>query len=268
MWKATIRGILARRVRLALTALAVVLGVTFVTGTYVLTDTLDRSFNGVFNQTVAGIDLVVKERGSLNTGTSGLEDLQRFPESLLDTVRTVDGVGHADGVVHGTAQFVGRDGDNIQNGEPPDARDLVVTAGRQRTAPIWRTTASSRAPTGPDEVAMDQGTAEENGFHVGDSVRVLLQGPAQRFRIVGLFGFGKDFKFPATFAAFDLPTAQQAFAAEGELDSIVVIAAPGTDVATLRARIATRGGARVRRAVPGAGRARDREARPRPPRRC
>ena len=72
MWKATIRGILARRVRLALTALAVVLGVTFVSGTYVLTDTLDRSFNGVFNQTVAGVDLV-REEHRLGRGRNAIQ---------------------------------------------------------------------------------------------------------------------------------------------------------------------------------------------------
>src|SRR5689334_173379 len=118
MWKATIRGILARRVRLALTALAVVLGVTFVSGTYVLTDTLNRSFNDVFNQTVSGVDLVVKSPGAVNS-TNGLQDLQRFPEGLVDTVRGVDGVRHADGLVHGTAQFVGKDGENIRNGNLP-----------------------------------------------------------------------------------------------------------------------------------------------------
>ena len=236
MWTATIRGILARRVRLALTALAVVLGVTFVSGTYVLTDTLDRSFNGVFNQTVAGVDLVVQERGAVSS-TLGVEDLPRFPEQVLDTVRGVDGVRRADGLVHGTAQFVGKDGENIRNGNLPT---LGISWSQEGNLGPFRLVKDgvSRAPTAPGEVAMDAGTAKENGFHVGDTVRVLLQGPAQSFKIVGLFGFGNVFTIPATFAAFDLATAQEAFAAEGEFDWIDVVAKPGTDVADLRARIA------------------------------
>ena len=64
MWRATLRGLLARKVRLALTALAVLLGVAFISGTYVLTDTLDQSFQGFFRQKVAGIDLVVQRPGA------------------------------------------------------------------------------------------------------------------------------------------------------------------------------------------------------------
>ncbi len=237
MWKATIRGILARRVRLALTALAVVLGVTFVSGTYVLTDTLNRSFNGVFNQTVAGVDLVVRQRGSVGS-TQGLQDLQRFPEALAGMVRAVDGVAHADGLVHGTAQFVGSDGENIRNGNLPTLGTSWSQEGDQGPFRLVHD-GRSRAPTGPGEVAMDEGTASEHGFKVGDTVRVLLQGPAKRFRIVGLFGFGTDFRLPATFAAFDLATAQRAFAAEGELDWIDVVATPGTDIGALRSRIAS-----------------------------
>ncbi|HZP29421.1 MAG TPA: ABC transporter permease, partial [Acidimicrobiia bacterium] len=233
MWKATIRGILARRVRLALTALAVVLGVTFVSGTYVLTDTLDRSFNDVFDQTVSGVDLVVQARGAVST--NGLLDLQRFPQVTLDTVRSVDGVRRADGLVHGTAQFVGKDGDNIRNGNLPT---LGISWSQQGDEGPFRLVGKGHAPHGPDEVAMDAGTAREHGFYVGDRVRVLLQGPAQTFRITGLFGFGTTFEFPATWAAFDLPTAQRAFAADGELDYVYVVAAPGTDLAALRARIA------------------------------
>jgi putative ABC transport system permease protein len=234
MWKATIRGILARRVRLALTALAVVLGVTFVSGTYVLTDTLDRSFNGVFRETVAGVDLVVQEKGAVNSG-NGLLDLQRFPEEVLDTVRAVDGVRVAEGFVHGTAQFVGKDGENIRNGNLPT---LGISWSQQGDLGPFRLVGPGHAPRGPHQVAMDAGTATEHGFHVGDTVRVLLQGPAQRFRIVALFGFGTTTQFPATWAAFDLPTAQQAFAAVGELDAVNVVATPGTDVATLQSRIA------------------------------
>ena len=79
MWKATIRGLLARRVRLALTAMAVLLGVSFVSATYVLTDTVRRSFDAVFAQTLAGVDLQVQGLRPLGTG-----DPPRIPEDTLD----------------------------------------------------------------------------------------------------------------------------------------------------------------------------------------
>ncbi len=82
MWKATIRGLLARRIRLVVTALAVLLGVSFVSATYVLTDTVKRSFDAVFEQTVSGVDLVVE--GPRTLGDAG--ESERIPESTLDDV--------------------------------------------------------------------------------------------------------------------------------------------------------------------------------------
>jgi putative ABC transport system permease protein len=228
MWKATIRGLFARKVRLALTALAILLGVAFVSATYVLTDSVKRSFDTVFAQTLTGVDLQVQGASALGDGSAP----GRIGDSAIADVAAVPGVRTAQGFVRTSlAQFVDANGDTIGGGGPPTFGISWVDDGPLRLT-------DGRVPDGPDQVAMDAGTARENGFHVGDRVRVLLQGPAQSFRIVGLFGFGTEFEFPATWAAFDLPTAQQAFAAEGELDAVDVIATPGTNVAELRARIA------------------------------
>ena len=241
MWKATIRGILARKVRLALTALAVLLGVSFVAGTYVLTDTLDRSFTGLFDDTVSGVDLVVRSRAPFG----GDGDRVRFPDAVLDDVRGVDGVATATAFLEGNAQFVDQDGDAIQTGGAPTlgiawAQEgeqgplkLVPDRGRRGRPPL--AVPESDVP----EVAMDAGTAQQFGFHLGDRVRVLLDGPAREFRIVGLFGFGDRIDPGAvTFAAFDLATAQAAFDAPGLLDAIYVIAQRGVDLDTLRDGIA------------------------------
>ncbi len=93
MWRATLKGIAGRRIRLALTTLAVVLGVAFVSGTYVLTDTLNRSFHGVFGQTLAGVDLVV--RRALPFGGGGTADRQRFPDTTVARTRGIPGVANA-----------------------------------------------------------------------------------------------------------------------------------------------------------------------------
>lgn len=233
MWKATIKGVTAHRVRLVLSLVAVMLGVTFVTGTYVLTDTLDRSYDGLFTQTVANVDVVVRlpgEEGSAGTG-------ERFSEQLLPSVQAVDGVDDAYGVVLGNAQFVGHDGEAIR----PAGRATVGLSWAQpgSNGPLQLIGPKSRVPTGPGEVAMDVDTARENGFAVGDRVRILLAGPAQDFEIVGLFGIGDAVDFGAfTYAAFDLDTAQEAFGAPGALDRINVVGTPGVKPTGLRDRVA------------------------------
>ena len=230
MWKATIRGLLARRIRLVVTALAVLLGVSFVSATYVLTDTVKRSFDAVFEQTVSGVDLVVE--GPRALGDAG--ESERIPESTLDLVRAVPGVERAEGFVTGYAQFVGRDGESIGGGGPPTFGVSWVNGGPLRLV----RDGVSRPPRNSREVLMDVGTAEKNGFAVGDRVGVLLRGPAQQFRIVGLFGFGDRTDFGSvTFGAFDLATAQRAFQADGALDRIYVQRSAGVSDAVLRARI-------------------------------
>jgi putative ABC transport system permease protein len=229
MWKATIRGLLARRLRLALTALAVLLGVSFVSATYVLTDTVRQSFDDVFAQTVSGVDLQVQAANTVG----GSSDPGRIPETTVDRVAAVPGVDRAIPFVRGYAQFVGKDGRPIGGGGPPTLGFSWVKGGPLRLVGV-----DSRAPRGAGEVLMDAGTARKEGFHVGDEVRVLLQGPAEELRIVGLFEVGgRSDLGPVTGAAFDLATAQEAFDARGALNAVYVQATPGTSLAELRRAI-------------------------------
>ncbi len=180
MWKATVRGLLARKVRLALTALAILLGVSFISATYVLTDTVKQSFEAVFTQTLSGVDLRVKGASALGD----VSDPGRIPDAVVDEVRAVPGVARAEGFLQtSSATFVDADGNDVGGGGPPTFGVSWVPDGPFRLT-------SGRPPDGPREVAMDAGTAAKNGFEVGDEVRVLLSGAAERFRIVGLFGFG------------------------------------------------------------------------------
>ena len=94
---------------------------------------------------------------------------------------------------------------------------------------------------------MDVGTARSHGFHVGDGVDVLLDGPKERFKIVGLFRFGnRNEPRAVTFAAFDQATAQRVFGAPGKLDAVNVVAAPGVTDRELRSRIQGRARAGLR----------------------
>ena len=228
MWKATIRGLLARKVRLVLTALAILLGVSFISATYVLTDTVKQSFDAVFSQTLSGVDLQVQGASALDGGSSA----GRIPEDVLGQVRAVPGVARAEGVVRTTlAQFVDRRGDAIGGNGPPTIGISWVDGGPFRVT-------AGHAPRGPAQVAMDAGTARKHGYAVGDRVRILLSGAAKEFRIVGLFRVGTTTDFGAvTWAAFDLATAQREFDAGPSLDAVYVQRDPGVPDAVLQTRI-------------------------------
>jgi putative ABC transport system permease protein len=233
MLKATLKGLLAHKLRLAATALAIVLGVSFVAGTYVLTDTITATFDNLFKQVTQGIDVAVRTNATFSS--QGTEVREPMPAALLDQVRAVDGVRVAEGNVTGFAQFVDKDGRPVTTGGAPTlgvsfAADTPFTAGSEIRA--------GGLPRGPGEVVADAKTAEEAGFQVGDRVKVLFQGPARTFTIVGIVGFGQaDNLGGATLAGFDLRTAQQVLNREGEFDEIDVAAQPGVSPEQLRDRI-------------------------------
>ncbi len=216
------RGLVARKVRLALTALAVVLGVCFVSGTYVLTDTLKHSFDRVFAQTAVGVDAVVRTRAPFNSNNVSRV---RLPAGLIGLVRETDGVAAAEGIIQGPAQFVARDGKGaIDTGGAPSIG--ISWDSANHVSPLR--VAEGRAPVQGGEVAMDAATAKRGGFRVGETVRVLLTGPAQRQRLVGTFCFASQCDLGgAAFAAFDVRTAQHAFTSPNAYDFIDVRARPG-----------------------------------------
>jgi putative ABC transport system permease protein len=224
----SLRGLVARKVRLALTAIAVVLGVCFVSGTYVLTDTLKRSFDHVFAQTAVGVDAVVRTKAPFNSNNVSRV---RVPSGLLASVRTVDGVGAAEGVIQGPAQFVTRDGKGaLDTGGAPSIGISWDVANHVSPVRV----AVGRAPVIGGEVAMDVATAKRAGFRVGDTVGVLLSGPAQRLRLVGTFCFASQCDLGgAAFAAFDVRTAQHAFNSPNAYDFIDVKAKPGVPPAVM-----------------------------------
>src|SRR5438132_9934429 len=128
MWRATIKGLLAHKVRLGLTALSIVLGVGFVAGTYILTDTMNRAFDNLFKQVNEGVAVQVsgipKFKG---TGRGGQDagPAQRVPNSLVAKVQNVPGVKDAEGALAGYAQLVAKDGKAVTTGGAPT---LGVTA--------------------------------------------------------------------------------------------------------------------------------------------
>ena len=229
MWNVTIKGLLAHKLRLALTALAIVLGVTFISGTFVLTDTLHNTFDTLFGTIYQNVAFQV--RGVAQFGSGGTATRNPVPESLLARVRAVPGVQQAEGSVSGIAQYVGHDGKALSTGGAPSL-GVSFTPGTQISA---LRLVQGNAPTTPDQVAMDVGTAQKYHFAVGQRVRILLQGPTRTFTITGLVKFGTaDNLAGATIAAFDVPTAQALMGEEGQFDSINVATTSGANQAAVQ----------------------------------
>ena len=233
MWKVTIKGLLAHKLRLALTALAIVLGVMFIAGTFVLTDTLNNTFKTLFGNIYQNIDLQV--RGVAEFGSGGTATRNPIPESILTTVRKVPGVEEANGTVSGYAQYIGSNGKALSTGGAPtlgiswDPESQLSTLHLVQGSP----------PTTAHDVVMDLGTAQKYNFKVGQQVRVLLLGPTQTFTITGLARFGTaDNLAGATLAAFDIPTAQRVLGEVGKFDSINIVTTPNADIAQVQRSIA------------------------------
>src|SRR5713226_8895562 len=159
MWRATIKGLLAHKVRLGLTALAVVLGVAFVSGTYILTDTMGKAFDNLFQDINKGVAVAV----------SGVP----VPASLLDSIKAVDGVRTAEGSLAGYAQLVGKDGKAITTGGAPTLGVSAIVDPELSGV----TVREGRLPSASGEIVVDAHTASAHDLHVGDQVKVLLQGP-------------------------------------------------------------------------------------------
>ena len=234
MRNVTIKGLLAHKLRLALTALAIVLGVTFISGTFILTDTLHNTFSVLFGNVYQKIDFQVRGVAQLGSGANAMRN--ELPESLLATIRGVPGVGAAEGEVGGYAQFVAHDGKAIQTGGAPT---LGVSFDPDQQVSDLRIVAGGPPVTSAD-VVMDAGTAQKYDFTVGQRVRILFAGAPRTFTITGIAQFGTANNLAgATLAAFTLPTAQAVLQEVGRLDDINVVTAPGASKPAVQRAIAS-----------------------------
>src|SRR5690349_14908139 len=146
MWKVALRGLLAHKLRMALTALSIILGVGFVAGTYVLTDTIQRTFTDLFNQTTKGIDVAVRTKEAFS-GNNG-EQRAPVPASVLNTIKGVPGVAVAEGSMIGYAQFVTKDGKPVNTGGAPTIGVSIHSAPQLHTS----TVREGALPSKPDDV--------------------------------------------------------------------------------------------------------------------
>ncbi len=233
MLGATLKGLAAHKLRMSLTALAIVLGVGFVAGTFVLTDTINKTFTDLFDQVTKGVDVAVRTNATFNA--QGGQTRAPMPASVLDQVKGVDGVAAAEGSVNGYAQFIGKNGKPVTTGGAPTLGVSMSSVPQLQSSTTIR---EGQRPSGPGQVAVDAGTAKKQGYKVGDRVKILFQGGTREFTVSAILGFGQaDNLAGATLAGFELPTAQQVLNRQGTYDEIDAVAASGVSPETLRDRV-------------------------------
>jgi putative ABC transport system permease protein len=230
MTKLVIRGIAARKLRAFLTALAVLLGVAMIAGSYVLTDTINRSFEQIFRQGEKGVAVEVTPHETIkNTDTSP----PPFPESYLPKVRAIDGVRLAAGGIFDQVSILKRNGKPLQTTGAPN---FVASVPPKAMSPF--TYVEGRPPRADDELALDKFTADRHKFHIGDSIGVAGKVPKRTYRLVGIARYGTISSFGgASIAVVNLRQAQILTGNLGKLQSIQVGHSPTVSDAELKSRV-------------------------------
>ncbi|MEI8410692.1 MULTISPECIES: ABC transporter permease [unclassified Kribbella] len=225
MIRFALQGMLARKLRTALTAIGIVLGVSLISGTYVLTDSVTGAFDSIISENYKNTDAAITGKTAFDPSDDGTTTAPPFDAGLLQEVRNLPEVGAAGGNVFGEAQLIGKDGKAVVFGGAPNLGFSVDPALPQFNS---LTLVSGDWPKA-DEVVIDTHSAQEKGFAAGDTIRVQARGAAEQMRIAGLVEFGAISSIGgATLAGFDLATAQRVFDKSGKLDQILIAAKPNT----------------------------------------
>ena len=221
------RTALAHKGRLALSALAVVLGVAFVSGTYVFSDTLSRTFSDLFGAVQP--DVVVSPDPDGGSPT--------LPSQTAEVVASVEGVAASTGAVEASGvTLVGADGETVGGAGPPTIG--VGWIDDERLSPLRLV--EGRGPTKANEIAIDEVSYSEGGFSLGDTVRVLTPGPTVQAELVGVFRFGTSGNLAgATLTAFEAGQAQALLLDDDAWTSVPVIAQEGVSQEELAERVAS-----------------------------
>ncbi|KQZ90187.1 ABC transporter permease [Phycicoccus sp. Root563] len=208
MLRASWKSLLGRKLRLFMSAFAIILGVSFVSGSFIFTDTLGKAFDGIVN-TVG--DVVVRPESASSDFDSG-PTAKTVPASLVDSLKGLPGVARADGNVSDPTTFVISSKGKIIGGGGPPGLGLSYNDAPTSAGDPPATLSQGRWPKGSGEVVLDSGTAKRAGYVMGDTVRLVTSGaqPIVTAKLVGIAEF-KGGTVGATLAFFDTATAQQLY---------------------------------------------------------
>ncbi|WP_329486156.1 ABC transporter permease [Kitasatospora sp. NBC_01246] len=240
MLRTALRNVFAHRARLIMTALAITLGVAFVSGTLVFGDTVAEALRGASARSLKDVAVSVQAEARRGSDTGADDTVSTaLTGELADRVRTVPGVTSVRPTVNGTATLAAKDGrpldadtswQNLATNYAPDA----AHGDRDARFPL----SAGRGPVDSGELALDRGTAERAGYRVGDTVRFATRGPALTKKLVGTVDTDDPrVRAGGSLALFDTRTAQQLFLQDGRFDELAVGSAPGTDAEELTGRI-------------------------------
>ena len=227
MLKVALRGLMAHKSRLVTTFFAVALGVAFVGGVLVLTDTVNRTFNDLFSDVYKDTDAVVRSDQTIDQGFAGGGEVRGLiDESLLDDVLDIDGVADADVAVDGYARIIDKDGEPV--GDPAmGAPTFGTNWGTSDTLNPF-TIVEGEGPQSDDELVIDKASADSTGYEVGDTVPVQTRSGTNEFTLSGIARFGTaDSPGGASFAMWTVEEAQAQLGEPGKVSSISVAADDG-----------------------------------------
>jgi putative ABC transport system permease protein len=239
MLRASWKSLMARKLRLFMSAFAVVLGVAFVAGSFIFTDTLGRSFDSIMSGSVG--DVIVRPVGT--GGGDGRQSTQTVPGSVVASLDGTPGAARVDGTIGQFGTFVVAKSGKLIGGMGAPGIAVNHTGAPAAHGVESATLVGGRWPEKAGEVALDAKTADTGGYFVGDTVTFVSTGAEPRFTatLVGTASFGSGSMVGASLAIFDTHTAQQLFmGGKDAFNDIWVTAAPGTSQSQLRDAVATR----------------------------
>ncbi len=236
MFSLTIKSIRANAARFFLTSIAVTLGVAFVAGTLVLTDTIKKSYDDTAQQVYAHTDAVVRSDRHLQGDNDATEVRGTVGTDVLEAVEATSGVAEAEGRTSGIAVVLGHDGRLLD--DSPNRAIPIALGWQHSTAFNPMTVVAGRAPSAPDEVVIDRTTQRTGGFAVGDTVHVVGPSGTGEYRVAGIVIYaGTDDAAGAPVVAFTQATAADVLGTPGRYESIEVKAEPGVSTNELVSRI-------------------------------
>jgi putative ABC transport system permease protein len=227
VFKTTIKGLLAHKLRLFTTALAVTLGVSLMAGTMVLTDTISKTFTDLFGDVYKNTDAVVRAEAAFKGPQQSTGDQRgRVDEALVEKLRNVGGVAAVEGTIFGYTRLIAKNGDAI--GNPANGAPTLGTNWSDVAALNPFTLVAGSPPRADDEVVIDRKSARDGDLAVGDTTTVLVIGPPRPVRITGIVTFGSaDSPGGASVVMFPTAVAQRLVAEPGKYDSISFVGAKG-----------------------------------------
>lgn len=228
MFRTALRNVLAHKARLLMTVLAVMLGVAFVSGTLVFTNTISDAYQKSSAKGFDQVDVAIQPESGKETRHRGGQE-PGLTQALLDKAAKAPGADTAIGVVGGFTAIADKDGKLIGGGFRSQGGNYW--GARDPRYPL----VSGQAPKGADQVLIDSKTAKRAGYKVGDTVRLSIDGPVLTPKITGIFSTDDgNVSAGGSLALFDTATAQRLFHKTGSYDEIDVKAASGTSQTALR----------------------------------